>query len=882
MFGVNSSPFQAQFVAQSHAEKNKTLYPLAAETVLKSTYMDDSMDSVPDLPTAKELYDQLSELWRSAGMHARKWLSNSPELLRCIPAADCATVVDLDKGLLPKVKTLGVLWDPVKDVFTFSVNPPDSDYVITKRSFLQRIASLFDPLGFLAPFTIRAKMLIQEMWAAGLDWDSPTSPELSAAAHKWFAELSELTDIRVPRCLREPLEVTALTLHTFVDASQNAYGAIVYSHQEYTDKSVTCRLIAAKSRVAPLNSVSIPRLELVAAVVGLRLTVTVSQVLDITSSDWCFWSDSLDVLYWIRGQSRQFKPFVANRVGEIQTATDPSQWRYVPTEINPADFVSRGMSVSKLITEESWWSGPPFLVLPPADWPENKVDTRKEHDCEIKKQFRDLPDCKIDVTLVTALPTKDPDDRLEPSRYSSWVRMKHVFARVARFVNNCRLPRSLRVSGALGPEEICDAETHYIKFAQHDVFMNELQVVKCGKPLHSSSRLLPLKPMICDDGLLHCDGRLQYADCLSWETRYPIILPKKHPVTQLIIKQAHEHCLHAGTNQVLSHLSAKYWILSAREAIREWEKECRMCRRRKAMPACQVMAPLPTLRTQMSLRAFSQTSVDYGGPFITKQGRGKARLKRYLCLFTCLATRAVHLELAYSLDTDAFLNAFYRMVLRRGLPQDMLSDNGTNFIGGERELRELVLQMDKDKIQNSTANSGVKWHFNPPATPHFSGVHEAMIKSAKKAIYGILGDADITDEELLSAVVGAEGLINSRPLTFQSANASDTIPLTPNHFLHGQVGGQFAPESVDTTDFSPRKRWRRVQELVRHFWTRWMREWLPTLSARKKRCSPKDDLAVGDVVLMLSADTQRGKWPLGRITDVFPGRDGHIRATDVL
>ena len=208
------------------------------------------------------------------------------------------------------------------------------------------------------------------------------------------------------------------------------------------------------------------------------------------------------------------------------------------------------------------------------------------------------------------------------------------------------------------------------------------------------------------------------------------------------------------------------------------------------MPASQVMAPLPTFRTQMSLRAFSQTSVDYGGPFITRQGCGKARLKSYLCRFTCLATRAVHLELAYSLDTDVFLNAFYRMVSCCGLPQDMLSDNGTNFIGGERELYELVLQMDKDKIQNSTANSGVKWHCNPPATPHFSVVHEAMIKSAKEAIYRILGDVDITDEELLSVVVRDEGLINSRPLKFQSANASDTIPLTPNHFLHGKVGGQ--------------------------------------------------------------------------------------------
>ena len=196
------------------------------------------------------------------------------------------------------------------------------------------------------------------------------------------------------------------------------------------------------------------------------------------------------------------------------------------------------------------------------------------------------------------------------------------------------------------------------------------------------------------------------------------------------------------------------------------------------------MAPLPELRTQKSLRAFSQTSIDFVGPFYTKQGRGKPPHKRYLCLFTCLGTRAVYLEVAYDLDTDSFLNAFFRMVSQRGLPKDVLSDNGTNFVGANNELEELA-GLDKGTIQEKTACYGVKWHFNPPLSPHFSGVHEVMIKAAKKAISAILSSADVTDEELLSAVVGAEGLINSRPLTYQSVNPQDPVPLTPNHFLHG-------------------------------------------------------------------------------------------------
>ena len=200
------------------------------------------------------------------------------------------------------------------------------------------------------------------------------------------------------------------------------------------------------------------------------------------------------------------------------------------------------------------------------------------------------------------------------------------------------------------------------------------------------------------------------------------------------------------------------------------------------------MAPLPLSRLKTSLRAFSRTAVDFGGPYITVQGRGKSRQKRYLSLFTCLATRAVHLEVAFGLDTSSFLNAFYRMVNRRGLPEEIYSDNATNFKAADKELKALLLQLDEDKIKESTSNKGIVWHFTPPLAPHFGGVHESMIKSAKKALNAILENADITDEELMTTLTGAEALVNSRPLTYQSAYPHDDIPLTPNHFCTAKLG----------------------------------------------------------------------------------------------
>ena len=196
-------------------------------------------------------------------------------------------------------------------------------------------------------------------------------------------------------------------------------------------------------------------------------------------------------------------------------------------------------------------------------------------------------------------------------------------------------------------------------------------------------------------------------------------------------------------------------------------------------------------------------------------------------------------------------------------------------------LSDLVKELDQDKIAKSIANQGIKWKFNPPHAPHFGGVHEIMIKGAKRAVYAILGNADITDEELMMAFTGEEALLNSRPLIYQSANPEDDVPLTPNHFLFGQVGGQFASESVDKTTFNPKKRWRRVQELVRHFWHRWIREWLPALNVRTKLLTGERDIQVDDVMLVMSPKTPRGHWPLGRIVYVYPGKDGNVRITKV-
>ena len=297
------------------------------------------------------------------------------------------------------------------------------------------------------------------------------------------------------------------------------------------------------------------------------------------------------------------------------------------------------------------------------------------------------------------------------------------------------------------------------------------------------------------------------------------------------------------------------------------------------------MGPLPDYRVAQPLHPFSRVGVDYAGPFMTKQGRGKVRAKRYLCLFTCLETRACHLELAHSLSTESFLMALQRFVKRRGVPKLIVSDNGANFRAAEQELKAAVGDLDCQKIVWYLVSQGTVWKFNPPRAPHFGGVFEALIKSAKRALSAILQQAEVNDEELTTAMCAVEDLLNSRPLGLVSTDSNDLAPLTPTHFLVGRMDAPLPLEIVSSspdTPVDPRKRWLYVQRLVVEVWRRWLLELVPLLNLLRKWQKSGRNVAVDDIVMSLTATTPRGTWPLGRIVQVYPGKDQLVRVVDTL
>ena len=322
-----------------------------------------------------------------------------------------------------------------------------------------------------------------------------------------------------------------------------------------------------------------------------------------------------------------------------------------------------------------------------------------------------------------------------------------------------------------------------------------------------------------------------------------------------------------------------YWILRGRDAVRAYTFKCPACVRARATPQPPMMADLPSARVDSTSPPFAAVGVDFFGPIMVKKdGREE---KRYGCIFTCLSTRAVHLEVSHSLDTDSLIMCLRRMMARRGHPRVIYSDNGTAMRGAERELRGCLRRWNQSRIASAMLQENVEWRFSPPAAPHFGGAWERLVRSVKRALQITIGRQALTDESLLTFLTEVEALLNSRPLTHVSDDPEDFEALTPNHFLLGRASPNLPPGIFHDSDITSRKRWRHGQRLVDHFWQRWRREYLPSLTVRHKWKTEGREIKAGDLVLLVEDNLPRGVWPLGRVIRTIPGADGRVRAAEV-
>ncbi|GFW55599.1 integrase catalytic domain-containing protein [Trichonephila clavipes] len=555
--------------------------------------MDDVLCGAASLMEAKALKNQLSGILKKGGMELHKWGSSHPELASNI-------LGDYEFETPIETKTLGVSWKSQKDCFIFKIAVELKDSY-TKRCVLSTIARLFDPLGLLGPVVES-----QDLHAESLD----------------------VRSICIGRCIVHP-QATRVELHGFADASEKCYGAVIYCRSQSPDGATTVKLVTSKSRVAPVKSVTMPRLELCAAVLLAKLMKRVETALQMKTPPVYLWSDSTIVLAWIQKEPNLLKTFVANRVATIQHLINAEQWHHVSSEQNPADLVSRGLDPSSLLNNSLCWNGPKFLTT------------------------KDFPE-------------------------------KNTLSSV-----HSKLPRRKKRRGPLDVQEINQAEVTLIRIVQLQEFKKDIMSLKENNRVFAESLIKSLNPFLDKDGVLRVGGRLCNSD-LNFECKFPVILPCNHKLTNLIVEYFHLKYFHLGPQALLYQVRQRFWPLRGRNVCRKIVHDCLVCFKVKPITCEQIMGNLPKERVRENF-PFDCSGIDFIGPFWIKSNkqRKSSLYKIYVSIFVCFVTKAVHFELVSDLTTQTFIASLKRFIARRGRPSLIFSDNGKTFIGANAELKRL-------------------------------------------------------------------------------------------------------------------------------------------------------------------------------------------------
>ena len=579
-------------------------------------------------------------------------------------------------------------------------------------------------------------------------------------------------------------------------------------------------LLAAKTRLVPPKMQDqgfSPKFELLGCLLASKLAKSIAEAIHY-SGEIFFWCDSKVCVYWIRGEPRKWEVFVKNRVKEIQSVK--GTWQYVPTQENPSDIPTRCQGVNL----DVWLKGPAWL-MDYSMWPSTNFS---EEPNEVKA-FRAT--VQREEELIPGLITP---------RVSKWL----VFLRA---VARCLALR--RAFSDLTLEELeVKARTVIFRESQLSVFAAEIRILEEGKTLKEESPTLnSLRPFLDDEGLLRVGGRLEFSS-LSWVEKHPVLLPKTG-ATKLFVLSLHTNMSHAGAQVVIAELRRQgFWFMRVRRTVASILRECRVCRRFRAAPYDPPEAPLPRQRISFT-GVFDVTGVDLFGPMSTSEG------KVWGAIFTCFQTRAVHLELAVDLSKEAAYRALQRFVSRRGFPSEIWSDHGTNFVALSKEFKGI-------------------WKFTVEAGPWWAGIWERLIRSVKGLLKRILKRKVVSREELETLLVNVESVVNKRPISYVWETPQEEglpVVITPEHFLLFRgVDGDSLSEFVRKGDV--------VREEILDLWKKiYLTEVLGSLGQRSGR---GEEAKVGDIVL-IATSTNRMVWPLGKITEVFRGRDQVVRAATV-
>ena len=878
-FGHKSSPPVADRAMLKIAQSGKETHPVAAHTLIKKRYMDDIADASNDENLLIRIKNETSDLLGKFGFQIKEWWSNNEKI---------GTVKE-------KMKILGIRFDVEKECLSPTIKL-GAMKELTKRHILSVISGIWDPMGLCAGVMLNGKLIFQSITRLGYRWDQKIdNEELKKAWESWKEEADKCQDVVVARSILPSGQFDNLKMKGeivgFCDGSNVGHAAVLYIRWRNEDETkIEVKFLGAKAKVAAIKGNTTPRNELCGALTLTRFTSSTLEAFKETelsnTHDVTLMTDSTTVLSWIQSCPIKYKPYVKNKILEIQTTLPTESWRHVPGSKNKtADILSKGCKRSEI---EEIINGPSILRDPVSKWPkipnlEEEISTEEEtlkHNVnatnEEKEIIKERKDAELEeinlINNVNVIEEREPI--LDLNSFKSWKKVVRITAYVFKFVNILKKRKQESEEegnefGWVSQNEIEEAERYWIRRAQREDLKEERKMDK-------------LVPFVDEFGIKRVTGRIQESEIFDYDRKHPTILDSKSRVAELIVEDVHKKLCHPGHNQVIAECRRKYWIISVRRLAKRIGHKCITCRRWRGKRLSQLMANLPKTRIMYSSAPFENSAVDYFGPFLLKFGR-RARIKGYGVVVTCLTTRAVYLDVATSLSTDAFLLVLRRLISTHGQPKHIRSDNGTNFVGAERELKDMIdrwrnNQEDFEKVQNFLAENEIKWNFSVPLAPHHNGVVESMVKSVKTALKKLTHDRVMNEEEYRTFLMETQNLINSRPLWPPNEGESDDPPITCNDLLRPK-GLNRHPDHLNQG--SPRSRYNYIQRLCDEWWRIWLKNFLPNLQVRNKWWKSRESLEIGDVVLLIDPNISRGKWHMGKILEVFPSLDGRIRSVRV-
>ncbi len=880
VFGNSPSPAIAIYALRRAAELGEAECGTDAKNfVLRNFYVDDGITSVPTEKEAIDLLKRTQIMLSKSNLNLHKVASNRASVMEAFPSSERAKdLKDLDfsKDPIPLQRSLGISWNLKTDCFTFKASQDLKPF--TRRGILSTINSLYDPLGFVCPITTQGKALVRELSTIQQDWDTVLPSDKEGPWKAWTSSLAELDRLQIPRAY-VPTSMCGAQLRElciFSDASTLAIAAVAYLRVIDSNGQPHVGFVMGRSKLAPFPAHTVPRLELCAAVVAVELMELIKGEIDLELHNIHFYTDSRIVLGYIHNVTRRFYMYVANRVACIREATQPSQWHYVCSEQNPADHASRFVTAAHLPLT-NWFSGPDFLreCRPVGSSVEESYGlVQSEEDVEIRPQVN---------TLATVITEQSLDSRRFQrfSRWRSLVRavttLTHIAKSFSQSLPNC-LCRTWHWCTKTSDLETSQAKSTIIKTVQREVYRQEFEsLTKYGK-VSQRSTLVRLDPFVDEKGLLRVGGRIHCAD-ISDPEKHPLILPPNHHVTDLLIQHYHDQVAHQGRHFTEGAIhSAGLWIVSGKRLVSNIIHNCVLCKKLRGKMESQKMSALPPDRVSVD-PPFTHTGLDVFGPFtvVTRKTRGHSiENKRWVVIFSCLSTRAVHLEVIESLSASSFICALRRFLAVRGPVKHFRSDRGTNFVGA---VKELQIDSSDSELKGFLQNQSCTWTFNAPHSSHMGGVWERMIGIARRILEALLMKTPtrLTHEVLTTLMAEVMAIMNSRPLTPISTDASMPQVLSPAMLLTQKASVAPAPPGNFELGHLHKSQWRQVQMLADSFWKRWKQEYLSTLQSRRKWTEERENIQEGDVVLLKDGEAKRSEWPIGLVTQTVASSDGKTR-----